>query len=163
MIIVFKILLIASLILITIQDFRERRVSWVLFPVYAVVGSYLFVASSTIRWFLTNVFMNIGLVTLILFILYTYARFILKKDFFKEVFGLGDLLFFIAFSLSFSTLAFINFFFFSILATLVFWIVKQKIYRSKATTIPLAGCMSLFLIFVYFSQWLGEYTELYAL
>jgi len=161
MVLFIKLLLIVALSLIAYQDFKERLVWWFLFPLYAFLGSYLFYINSDKNWYLVSLLINQAIIFLILLVLMIYIRVIMKKRFFREAFGLGDTLFFMAFALSFPTISFICFFFFSILATLVFWVLQKKIFKSRLQTIPLAGCMSLFSILLYFTHWLNLYPSIY--
>jgi len=151
MIITVKILLFISLLLIFFQDIRQREVWLFLLPVFAITGSILFYNSVQSEQFYYSIPINLAIVSILILINYLFARFILKKSLFKEALGLGDMLFFIAFALSFPTLSFINFFVFSLLFSLVIQQVLRLYYKYKNTnseesqsTIPLAGYMSVF-------------------
>ncbi len=160
---VAKCFLLLSLALIFYQDLKDRKVWTFLFPVFALCGSYLFFKSVVTEFFITSVFINIAVIGIILLLNYLFARFILKKKFLKEALGLGDILFFIAFAISFPTVTFINFFVFSILFTFVFHIIIKRISPSWQKEAPLAGCMSLFLMAVYSIHWTGFYHPIYIL
>ncbi len=163
MILVIKFVLLGSLTTILYQDIKDRRVWFVLFPSVAIFGSYLFYNSSHLEFYGVSILINLGVVSVVLLVNYLFARFILKKNFLKEALGLGDVLFFIAFGMSFPPIAFINFFVFSILFTFVFHVVLKNISTSWQKNAPLAGCMSLFLIAVYLAHWLGFYESMYVL
>jgi hypothetical protein len=94
--------------------------------------------------FIDGAIWNLVVVSAIIGILFLYTRFISRKKFLNHSFGLGDLLFFYAFSLGFPTFTFILLFSTSILFTALIFIF----YRSQRplATVPLAGLMSLFLV-----------------
>lgn len=163
MIVLVKLLLLASLTTIFYQDLRDRMVWAALFPLTALCGTYLFYKNSDVAFYAISVFINIGAVSIIVLINYVVARFILKKNFLKEVLGIGDVIFFVAFGVSFPPITFINFFVFSILFTFVFHTVLKNTSSSWCKYPPLAGCMSLFLIAVYVCKWLGLYEPIYTL
>lgn len=163
MLLFVKCILLIGLAFIFYQDFIERRVWVFLFPIVAFCGSYLFYRNSNWEYYILCIFINITIVAVVLLINYLFARFILRKKFLKETLGLGDVFFFISFSLSFPTITFINFFVFSILFTFVFHIGLKYFLTLRAKTAPLAGCMSLFLMAIYLIHWLGFYTNIYLL
>jgi hypothetical protein len=158
-----KILLLLTLSIIFYQDFKERRVWAFLFLLFGLLGSYLFYRDSEWEFYKLSILINLGIIIIVLLMNYLFARFILKKRFLKEALGLGDVLFFLAFAISFPTVTFINFFVFSILFTFVFHIVLKNVSISWHKNPPLAGCMSLFLIAVYLTKWLGLYESIYVL
>ncbi|MEL6809716.1 MAG: hypothetical protein AAFP76_00080 [Bacteroidota bacterium] len=158
-----KIVLMGTLGIIGVQDLKERQVWAFLFPLFGVLGAVLFYPKVTPAFFWLSIVINLGLVIVILLINFIVARYILKKNLFKEAMGLGDVLFFMGFAISFPTLTFINLFVFSILFTLVFHYVLTFLNRSVLATIPLAGCMSLFLTTIYLIHWTGFYDPLYFL
>lgn len=160
--IAIKIALVTVLILVFYQDLRERRVWFFLFPLFAILGGYLFFNEAIWEFYLTNLMINLSMVAIILLVSYLVARFLLKKSLLKEALGLGDILFFIGFASSFPTITFLNFFVFSILLTLVLHQVL-KMSSSKYQTVPLAGSMAIFLLGVYVANWAGIYSEVYLL
>lgn len=166
MIVIIKTALLITLSLIFFQDYREREVWAFLLPVFAVLGSALFFYQTTSEVFLMTLFINLMVVGILLFSNYLFARFVLKKSLFKEALGLGDVLFFIAFALSFPTIAFINFFVFSLLFSLILQQLTSLILKKntqKCSRVPLAGYMSIFLLGVYLSHWTGFFNTLYLM
>ncbi|MCF6297760.1 MAG: hypothetical protein L3J08_07235 [Flavobacteriaceae bacterium] len=165
--IVIKTVLLISLLLIFYQDIKQRAVWIILLPVFAVTGAVLFYTETIADHFIYAVPINLTIVGVLILINYLFAKFILKKSLFKETLGVGDLLFFIAFALSFPTLSFINFFVFSLLFSLAVQMVLKLFTKEKSNntqkTIPLAGYMSVFLIAVYATHWLGFYKSIYLL
>src|SRR5690606_26534732 len=163
MLITVKILLFLSLVFIFFQDYKDRKVYVILFPLIGILGTYLFFLNSTFEYYFLSVCINLGIVLIVVLLNYLFAEFILKKNLLKEALGLGDILFFIAFAFCFPTVTFINFFVFSILFTFVLHFTLLKLLKTKNNSIPLAGHMSLFLIGVYIIGWLGFYDSLYLL
>jgi hypothetical protein len=163
LILAIKIILLLSLSIIFYQDFKDRKVWVFLFPVMAFTGFFLFYRQTILEVFLYSAIINLSIVGILILINYLFARFVLKKKFLKEALGLGDILFFMAFAVSFPTIAFINFFVFSLLFTFVLQFLLKKINTSRYNNIPLAGCMSLFLMVVYTCHWLGFYDSIYIL
>ncbi len=170
MILLIKIILLLSLLLILYQDIKQRQIWVILLPIFAITGSVLFYYSTITVFFLYSILINLALVGFLILINYLFAKFILKKSLFKEALGMGDVLFFIAFAMSFPTLSFINFFVFSLLFSLVLQLVLKMYSKRRKqntintiNTIPLAGYMSVFLIAVYSSHWLGFYQSIYLL
>lgn len=163
MAIVAKVLLMVSLLIIFLQDLRDREVYAFLFPLLGILGSYLFFINSNFDYYLLSLGINILIIAIILLLNYLFSRFIMKKHFLREALGPGDILFFIAFALSFPTVTFINFFVFSILFTFVLHLALSKLVKDKNRDIPLAGYMSLFLMTAYSVSWLGFYDTLYLL
>ena len=91
--------------------------------------------------FLSNCLINITFILLIFLVLWLYATLKMKKNIF-QVFGKGDLLFFILLAISLPILSFLMVFIFStIFALLVFMILKN---RMTENTVPLAGLQALF-------------------
>ncbi len=147
MILTLKILAIIILGIILYEDNKNRQVYWFLFPILGLVLFLLFLQVAPIAVISLNILFNLILVTSIISILYVYSSMISKKKFLDHSFGTGDLLFFYAFCLGFPSVTFIVLFSFSILfSALIYFILKKKV---KFQTVPLAGYMSLFLIFVY--------------
>ena len=170
MIILIKIILLISLLLILYQDIKQRQIWVILLPIFAVTGSLLFYYSTMTSFFLYSILINLALVGVLILINYLFAKFILKMSLFKEALGIGDVLFFIAFAMSFPTISFINFFVFSLLFSLVLQMMlklfskeKKQITEDNFNTIPLAGYMSGFLIAIYSYHWLGFYQSIYLL
>ncbi len=163
MLITVKIFLSLSLLLIFFQDYRDRQVFIFLFPLFGIMGTYLFLSNSNLEYYFFSVCINLGIVLIVVLLNYLFAELVLKKNLLKEAMGLGDILFFIAFALCFPTVTFINFFVFSILFTFVIHLALSKLLKKTNKNIPLAGYMSLFLMAVYSVNWLGLYDSLYLL
>jgi len=160
LIIIFKILLLFTLITIFFQDYRNRLVYWFLFPIVGILYSTLHLEKAGTFQFVVNSGINLTLIALMLLTLFVYARAILKRAFF-ETFGLGDLLLFVAISFSFSPATFLVLFVCSILFSILLYITLKN--RSTHTTIPLAGNISLFFSVILVLDWLGCAPDLYLI
>lgn len=132
---------------IVVQDFKDRAVYWVLFP---LLGSLLFVInilkSSENEIVILSVLLNLLLVATILFLVFLYTKIVLKRKFIDYSLGLGDVLFFIAMALGFPTVTFLTLYVHALLFSFLFFLAIKK--KLKEPTIPLAGLMGIYLIIV---------------
>lgn len=149
---VLKLILIATFVLVFLQDYRERQVHWFLIPMIGILGGVMFYNSTLPELFFIGFAMNLGFLAILVLFIIVYARFKLRMHLLK-VMGLGDLLFFIAMSLAFPTLTFIVLFVFSLVFSLVLHLYLSK--HQKGATVPLAGYMSLFFGLTYLTHWSG--------
>lgn len=147
--------------LITFQDFKERMVSWILFPIVGICLAFLYSIQVSFAQFYPFVITNIVLVTAIVFILFLYTRYIAKMEFLNVSFGLGDLLFFYALALGFPTITFVVVFSLSIVFALGTFLFLNR--NRKIQTVPLAGLMGLFLSFVLLISFFPNVPSLYLL
>lgn len=154
-------MLIACLGFIVWQDFKERKVFWFLFPIAMVLfGVVHFRNIREPSIFFDYLSLNALLVTLIIVLLYGYSRFIAKNKFLNHSLGLGDILFFYAFAAGFPTLTFIFLFTNAVLFSLLSFLVLKKKFRLQ--TVPLAGFMGLFLVFMMCFEIIFKSPSLYA-
>lgn len=153
-----KIILIATLFGIFVEDYKDRKVYWFFYPIVGIIAFFLH--SIIVGWevALSNSVVNIAFTTIILAIAFLYAATKLKRPFLKEVFGIGDVLFFLFISFSFSTISFLVLFVFSLLLSLLL----HRLLNSVHTTVPLAGYMSSFFAVVYMAELILECDFLYA-
>jgi hypothetical protein len=142
-----KLGLITLFLLVFFQDFKDRKVHWFLYPLVGILVLILQMQKVNLYSTLVNVGCNLSFVLILLFVCNLYAKLKLKKPFLSEVFGLGDVLFFIFISFSFSTISFLTLFVFS----LVFALVVHQFLKNNhpEETVPLAGYMSLFFGSIY--------------
>jgi len=154
-----EILFITTLTMLFYQDIKERKISvWVL-VVGLFLGGILHFLQQTQIVFVSSIVMNITFIALVFGVLCLYAKIILQNNIF-EVFGMGDLLFFILLAVSLPILSFLIVFIFSLLfSLLVFILTKRKL---KEKTVPLAGLQSLFLILVLLANKFIPKIELYT-
>lgn len=145
--IVLKVLLMLCLAYIALQDFKERRVFWFLFPLAMVLFGFVhFIKTVNIDVFIYQVGINWLSVSLVILILFLYSRLIARKTFLNHSLGLGDILFFFALGVGFPPFTFTILFASAILFSLLIFIGLKS--RLKWQTVPLAGLMSTYIIFV---------------
>ncbi|MEW7291268.1 prepilin peptidase [Aquimarina sp. 2304DJ70-9] len=161
MILFIKILTICTLAVIVYQDLKDREVYGFIFPVLIGLFGFLHYQNTTHITFLYAILMNIAVLIVIMGLLYLYTLIRLKKSFFKEVFGWGDLLFFIALAVGFPTVTFVILFVFSLIFSLLVWLVIKK--KAKYNTVPLAGYMAVFLGMVFITNWITNALTLYLI
>lgn len=101
---------------------------------------------------------NLSFVTILSSVVFLYSRYKLKIPL-KEAFGLGDALLFVALVCGLNSVSFIVTFVFALIFSLGMHLVLKK--KSTFKTVPLAGYMSLFYIFVYFASWFGLIDSIY--
>lgn len=146
---------------IAVQDFKERKVFWFLFPIAMILfGLTHFMNIGESNIFMDYLSLNILLVTLVIILLFGYSRFIAKTKFLNHSLGLGDILFFYAFAAGFPTFTFVVLFANAILFSLLSFLVLKK--KLKLQTVPLAGLMGLFLVFTICFELIFKSPSLYA-
>ncbi len=161
MIIGIKILTICILAVIVYQDLKDREVYGIAFPILMGLLGTLHYHHTIYIDFLYAILINIGLLIVIVGLLYLYTLIKLRKPFFKEVFGWGDLLFFMALAIGFPTVTFIIIFVFSLIFSLLVWLVIKN--RADHNTVPLAGYMSVFLGVVFILNCMINSLTLYVI
>jgi hypothetical protein len=146
---------------IAFQDFKERKVFWFLFPLAMVLFGLLhYLQSIAPEIFFYYALINFLLITCIIATLFIHTRFILKKAFLNHSLGLGDILFFYAFGLGFSSVTFIVLLVGAVVFSLLAFLLFKK--RLKLDTVPLAGLMGFFLVFVILFSLVSKSPSLYA-
>lgn len=143
LIVLINIFILCTLLIIIYQDLKDREVYGITFPILIALLGVLHYQYTSLMNFLYAMMMNVGILIVIMAILYVYNMVRLKKAFFKEVFGWGDLFFFMALAVGFPTITFVVLFVFSLLFSLIAWLVLKK--KSNHNTVPLAGLMAVFL------------------
>ncbi|GAA4276414.1 hypothetical protein [Aquimarina mytili] len=161
MILLIQIFTICTLAVIIYQDLKDREVYGMAFPVLiSLLGTLHYHHTSQID-FLYAILINIALLIVIVGLLYVYTLIKIKKPFFKEVFGWGDVLFFIGLAIGFPTVTFIIIFVFSLIFSLLVWLVLKN--QAKHNTVPLAGYMAVFLGVVFIANWMINTLTLYVI
>ncbi len=158
--ILIKLILIVAFILVFIQDYSQRQAFWFLFPAIGILGGMLFYKNTLPELFLVSIQINLLFLAVLLLIIYLYAKLKLKTNLLNTL-GLGDLLLFLAVSVSFSTVSFIVLFISALIFSLVLHLILSK--PQKAVTVPLAGYMSLFFLVSYLFYWVGFVDHFYSL
>ncbi|MDC6384613.1 hypothetical protein D2V93_06965 [Flagellimonas taeanensis] len=128
------------------QDFKDREVTWVLFPILGLLMALLHLFHVEMTLFFVSVLGNVVVVSGILLILWAVTKYIFKKVFLNVSFGLGDVLFFYALALGFPTITFIYLLVGSICFSFVAFFLLNRFIKMK--TVPLAGLMGIFLMAV---------------
>lgn len=151
MLIIISIPLLFALFLIAVQDFRQRAISWWLIPL-GLLGSLVRLPLLTDWTFaIHDGIYNLTFVFFILLLVSLYYS--IKQGCFQNIvnqqLGIGDLLFFLICTISFSFPFFVLFFIAGLITNLLGTILLMGIKRSQSVEIPLAGGMSvLFFILV---------------
>ncbi|WP_271765809.1 hypothetical protein [Aquimarina algiphila] len=156
-----KIITISVLAIIIYQDLKDREVFWFMFPILMGLLGFLHYHHTQQISFLYAVVINVGVLIVVMGLLYLYTLIKIKRPFFEEVFGVGDLLFFVALAIGFPTVTFIVLFVFSLVFSLLVWLMIKK--KAKHNTVPLAGYMSVFLIVTFITQWITNTLTLYLI
>ena len=147
---------------IAYQDLKERLVYWFLFPLMGIFGMILFYHQS---YWLSNIYssiFNLILISSILGLSYTFMKYRYAFKNLKECIGLGDILFFVALSLSFPTISFLWIIIVCFLSSII---CHQfiKLLPNQPHNIPLAGYSSLALVCILFGSWFGGLQFLYTI
>ncbi len=158
MILAGKILLIGLLFYVFYEDVKERKVTLLLLFTLFVLGGLLNSYHHILELFLISTLINLSVISAIIFILFLYSKFKLKAPLF-DVFGVGDLLFFVFMAISFPVSTFLVLF----SVSLIFSFVISIVFKEKLKNlIPLAGLQALFLGCVIGVNLLFTITNLYA-
>ncbi|PWH83978.1 hypothetical protein DIS18_05370 [Algibacter marinivivus] len=146
--------------MVFLQDIKERKVYWFLFPVIGICSGMLMYLNTFSQLFYTTVAINLIFVGLLIGVVFLYSRIKLKTSV-SNTFGLGDGLLFLALAFSFFSVSFLILFVFGLLFSLVLHLfIKQ---RTKQETVPLAGYLSLFFAIAYISHWFGILKSVYTI
>lgn len=135
--------LIACLLAIFLQDWKYRHIHIVLPAALFILSLYTVKGFTSISW--TIIAYNILFFIIVIGILTLYMS-IKSNRFlnpFKNYFGLGDLLFYIAVTPLFFLRNYVIFFILSLLFSIMLQLMLGK--RMRASTVPLAGFSSVFL------------------
>jgi hypothetical protein len=129
------------------QDFKFRKISWVLLPLLFTV--LVLMAAQHFNW--KDASKNFGInasFLLLQFVLLSVYFSIRKKkltNIFDSMIGWGDILMLLVLCMAFSPMNFIFFY----LSSLIFSVVFFLIIRLKNNTVPLAGMQSALLLLVW--------------
>ena len=160
MFVLFKIIGIACLPVIFLQDFKDRQVSILLLCISFFSFAAIHLLNSTWEGFLVSIAFNLLLLVMIIILLYTYVK-IIRKRALKDAIGAGDIFFFSIMAVGFPTVTFVYLFATSLLFSLViFYIFKRNL---KSPLIPLAGFQALFLFIVMVFNTCFDFSNLYLI
>lgn len=160
MYLLLKFSLVVSLLMVSAQDTKERKVYWFLFPIIALCSGVLLYNNMLSHIFYLTIGINYVFVLLLMAIVFLYSKYKLKTSM-KNTFGLGDGLLFFALTFTFSNISFLILFVFSLIFSLALHLILKK--HSKFRTVPLAGYISLFFSITYLFHWLGFLPSLYSI
>jgi len=155
----FNYLFLLGLTVPVYQDIKDRAIAVWVFIYLSLVGGYVHFESQFPQVFLVHVLMNMTVLLMLLFSILLYSKLVLKKNL-NQAIGLGDILFFIVFAVSFPTVSFLVLFSLSCLFSLVLFLGTKS--KSSNKTVPLAGFQALFLSLVLFINLLFNFVNLYA-
>lgn len=153
-----KLILVIVFGFVLYQDFKSRLVYWFLYPIIGILGFAIQLYKLPLSIVLINLGFNLLFVILILSIAIMYSKF--RKLDLKNTIGIGDILFFIFITGTFSIVSFLVLFVFSLLFSLMLHLVLSN--KKKQDTVPLAGYMSLFFGVIYTASFFFNDTFLYA-
>ncbi|MNX58820.1 hypothetical protein D3C86_896720 [compost metagenome] len=153
-----KLILILVFLIVLYQDFNNRLVYWFLYPIIGVLAFAIQLYNLPVTIVFFNLGVNLLFVTLILGVSYLYVKY--RNLDFKNAIGIGDILFFVFISCTFSIVSFLILFVFALLFSLILHFVLSN--KKEQQTVPLAGCMSLFFSAVYAVSFCYNSTFLYA-
>jgi hypothetical protein len=158
MMIALNILMIALLFWIFYEDLKDRKITLVWMLSLIVLGGFLNFEKQIFEVFLINTLLNIITVFFVIAILWIYSRMKIKKQLF-QLFGTGDLLFFIFMAVSFPTTTFLVLF----SASLIFSLLLSTLLKKRLTKwVPLAGLQALFLGLIFGVNHVFNFVNLYA-
>lgn len=153
-----NIVMMGLLFWIFYEDLKERKVTLAVLLLLFVVGSFLNIQQQIWEVFFISSILNLSVVLMVLLVLFIYTKVKLKQPLF-EVFGLGDVLFFIFMAISFPTTTFLVLFSTSLIFSFVISVTFQKQLKKF---VPLAGLQALFLGLIIGSNQLFDMINLYA-
>ena len=153
-------LFLVILILIFLQDIKERKVYIWLLIVAIILNGVLYYQNTIHQLFLLNISINLILIFLLIFILFLYTKFKMKINL-SLALGLGDVLFFFVFAVGFPIETFLLLFISSLIFSLILFILIKSELKNK--TVPLAGLQALFLVLILFINLAFNIVNLYSI
>ncbi len=151
---------ILSLFAIFFQDIKDRLVNWWLFPLMGISGMIINYTKNSFL-FREQLFVSLIMLLFLFVFMGGYLKWI-KKIKVKEMehyFGLGDILFIIAWAVSFNPFVFLKLFIIGLLLTLL--VYKLVILKTQANShVPLAGLAASFIILAKLADYL-HFVNLY--
>ncbi|CAN5433786.1 general secretion pathway protein [soil metagenome] len=141
-----KVFILITLLLIFIQDWKNRAVFWFFFPLLAVSLFFLnYLTHTGTEGIWQPSLINIGFLTIQLLLVTAYFSIKAKRpvNITRNLLGLGDILFLWSIAFYLSVLNFLFFYIASLVCVLLFWMFYQLIASKKDKQIPLAGIQAL--------------------
>lgn len=153
-----KLILVIVFAIVLYQDFKNRLVYWFLYPVIGILAFAIQLNNIPLTIAFFNTGFNLLFVALILVVSFFYIKF--RNLDFTNAIGIGDILFFVFISCTFSVVSFLVLFVFALIFSLVLHFVLSN--KKEQQTVPLAGYMSLFFGVIYIISFSNINTFLYA-
>ena len=136
---IIKIITLILLILIFLQDWKDRSVYWLLFPLLTVLlTGERFQNPTVLAELMYSVLINVSFIAIQLVILTFYFSIKNKKwiNLTIGLLGLGDILFLLSIAFYLSVLNFLFFYIISLIGVLLIWLSWQAISRKRQKYIP---------------------------
>lgn len=145
--IVFIIVSISLLLLIFYQDSKYKAVTWILFPIIALVFLVFNLYSNPFEVVLLNSVINLGFVAIQLILLTLYFSIKARKmvNIAQQSLGWGDILFLVAVCLLLPPNTFFLFYIVSLILVVLKEIIARLLFAIHSDKIPLAGLQALLL------------------
>ena len=151
--IIIRLSILLLFIVIALQDFKQRAIHWVLFPMLMFFLVYESLSLISLKDLINNVLFNMGFVILQMLLLFVFliARGRSFGNIIDNEIGLGDLVLLITLAFGFSRVNFIVGYILALLFSLILWVIISKIIKTQERVLPLAGFVSIacFLLFTF--------------
>lgn len=143
----FIIVSISLLSLIFYQDLKFKAVTWILFPIVAVVFLVFNIYSNSFEVVLFNSIINLGFVAIQLILLTLYFSIKARKivNIAQQSLGWGDILFLVAVCVLLPPNTFFLFYIVSLILVVMKEIIARLVFARHSDKIPLAGLQALLL------------------
>ncbi len=145
-----NIITILILCLIVYQDIKYRAIQWLLFLLLFAMFVCHGLAKLSSLLYLKGCLSNLLFLTVQMSLLVGF--YILKGESLKSIFnsyiGLGDMILLSTLAFSFSKINFIVFYISGLIFSLLIWLVISNYWIKRSNKVPLAGFLSLYLIFI---------------
>jgi hypothetical protein len=145
--VIITLLIIAGLLIIAVQDFSERMISWYTIPLLFILFTCNALQAVPLKEAWTNFIANLAFVLIQLAALTAYFSIKSRKpvNIINTLLGIGDVLLLIVLCTAFSPLNYLLFYLLSLAITIAGYII-YKILKGRSGTIPLAGAVALVLL-----------------
>jgi hypothetical protein len=143
-----SLLTMAALVILAIEDFRQRMISWYWIPVLLLLFGLNAVQTIPAHELMFDFTINAMFITMQLLMLTLY--FSIKEKRFVNIIdtwlGIGDVLLLYVIGIAFSPVNFLLFYTGSVAATIIGYAIYKKAMQGRSSTIPLAGAVALALV-----------------
>ncbi|HEX2921899.1 MAG TPA: hypothetical protein VHO50_12120 [Bacteroidales bacterium] len=149
-----KIFSIALLLMISLQDLKNREIDWFLFPLLLIC----FIIQGFLEMEPVLFLKTCGLNLVFIISQFLFLLFFLRlkgyqiKYVISTLFGIGDILFLIIVAFPFSNMNFLVFYFSGLIFSLAIFLLYKYLISPRIRLIPLAGLLSLYLALIVISD-----------